>query len=118
MNFKRAIATMTAAGVCAIGLSMPAGTADAAGYATVTVSEGRKAVREADEQGCLTYKELRKIVGGKGHVVKRGGRTHYTWPGKGKALGLYVVTRSNGCADHVSLDYNSGAALRWWKAAS
>lgn len=79
------------------------------GTGTATVSEGRKVVREADKQSCLTLKEAQKMVKGKGYAVE-GGRV---WNGKGKAEALYVEFSGSKCAQGAYLLYDNGDAYAW-----
>jgi len=85
---------------------------------TVTVKEGKRVVRAADHQKCLTLKEVRKIVHGQGTVVGKDSDSRYqTWDGRGKADYLDVIFW-HGCADAVYLVKHSGAELIYLDYAS
>jgi hypothetical protein len=95
------------------GLALTAGDASAASRGTATVAEGRKVVREADRQGCLTLKEARKIVKGNGTEYTVEGPTRgWQWKGSGNVRTL-DATFIHGCADFVYLDYRHGRTLVW-----
>ena len=108
------VAAAVAIGAGSLALATPS--ASAATYrsaGTATVAEGRKVVREADEQRCLTLKETRKIVKGNGREYAVDGPTRgFAWKGKGNVARLNV-TFVHGCADFVYLDYRHGRTLSW-----
>ena len=79
------------------------------GTGTATVKEGRKVVREADKQKCLTLKEVRKIVKGNGNQME-GGRS---WNSKGKGDWLGVEFSGGKCATSAYLVYDNGDAYSW-----
>ena len=116
---KRTAAIGAAVAIGAGALAFSAPTADAATYrkpGSVTVKEGRKVVREADKQKCLTLKEVRKIVKGAGYVAtdEDNGGTTNVWYGKGKAAGLVVEGYDTGkCATAAALIYDNGNAYAW-----
>jgi hypothetical protein len=86
--------------------------AEAATYktGTATVKEGRKVVREADKQKCLTLKEVRKYTKANGSYAGEG---DYVWEGKGKAAFL-VVHFEGKCAGGAALYYDNGDAYAWF----
>lgn len=112
MSTTRLITTsLVAAGITVAGFVATAAPAGAAttGPGTATVAEGRKVVREADKQSCLTLKEAQKIVHGKGDRAE-GGRY---WMGKGKADVLFVEFDGQHCAQAAYLYYDNGNAYAW-----
>lgn len=115
---KKIVSWIAALAVTAgLGLAVTAPTAEAASYGTGTVTkkEGRKVVREADKQKCLTLKEVRKIVKGKGTYAGDG---DYVWYGKGSVSGLVVSFDdwqggNRYCADVAGLVYDNGSVYVW-----
>ena len=107
----RIAAVGAAVSIGAGGLALTAPTADAATYkkvGTATVKEGRKVVREADQQRCLTVKETRKIVKGNGEYLGvEDGNANYYWKATGKAEFL-LVQYHGGCANAAALVYDNG----------
>ena len=101
--------TLGVGAALAVGLGAMAATAPSASAAshvgTATVKEGRKVVREADRQRCLTLKETRKIVHGTGSRDANPGT--YYWYAKGRAEVL-IVEYSGGCAVFSGLQYDNG----------
>lgn len=97
----------------ALGVGMIAVTAApsqaATSKGTATVSEGRKVVREADRQHCLTLREVRKIVHGTGTKYDTG----WAWRGTGKADVLAVEFNGGKCVQTAILGYDNGNALAW-----
>lgn len=91
------------------GLAVMAPDVNAYSKGTVTRSEGRKVVREADWQQCLTMKEIRKIVKGSGSPME-GGRS---WKGRGKVDFLGVEHYGKRCAVGVYLIMDNGDTLSW-----
>ena len=106
-----AIAAAVAIGAGSLALVAPS-EASAATYkkqGSATVKEGRKVVREADKQKCLTLREVQKIVKGAGVAVE-GGRG---WNATGKAEVLVVAFGHGKCADAAILGYDNGDAYAW-----
>jgi len=111
--FVRKIAAIAAATIAVTGIvtTIPTDAHAASKAGTVTVSEGRRVVKAADHQRCLTLKETRKIVKGQGTLVGKDNDSRYqTWNGKGKADYLDVIFW-HGCADAVYLVRHSGKEL-------
>ena len=114
--FVRKIAVLAAATLATVAVTAsiaPTSASASVKGGTVTASEGRRVIRAADRQKCLTLKEVRHIVHGKG--VKAAGDyvgTYQTWKGKGKIAFLDVTFRK-GCADGAWLDYDNGKQLSW-----
>ena len=105
-----AIGAAVAIGVGVGALAATAPDASAAGkVGTATVNEGRKVVREADKQRCLTLKETRKIVHGNGTRMEGG----WYWYCKGKADILIVTFNGSKCAQTTLLGYDNGDAFAW-----
>lgn len=111
------IAAVSIAAVTVTGSIAPT-TASAASPGSVTVSEGRRVIRAADHQRCLTLKETRALVHGSGVLVGKDSASRYqTWKGKGKASFLDVVY-VHGCAIGAWLDYDNGRQLSWHDMSS
>lgn len=111
-NLKRlaGLGVAAAAGLGMLAVTAPSASASTVkSHGTATVSEGRKVVREADRQKCLTLKEVRKIVHGSGEQAE-GGRV---WFGKGKADFLFVEFNGGKCAQGAYLFYDNGDAYVW-----
>ena len=109
-----AVGAAVAIGTSALAMTAP-GAASRTGSATV--KEGDKVVREADKQKCLTLKEVRKIVKGKGTAYDGHGADSYTggtyWIGKGKADYLVVEFNGSKCAQAAYLYYDNSDAYAW-----
>jgi len=110
---KRVAAIGAAVAIGAGSLALAAPSADAAKVykkpGSATVKEGRKVVREADKQKCLTLKEAQKIVKGAGY---RGEGVQY-WYGKGKADYVIVEFDGSKCAQAAFLVYDNGDTYGW-----
>lgn len=113
--YVRKIAAIAAATIATVAVtaSIAPTTASAASVGTVTVKEGKRVIRAADNQRCLTLKETRRIIHGNGVLVGKDSTSRYqTWNGKGKADFVDVVY-SHGCAVGVWFVYKSERQLSW-----